>query len=314
MECVKFESIKQNLGEKLGRGMQAEIYHHKSDPTKVIKFFHKVKRGSDSLDYIDNVQARTNLEYTISKKAGELGVSPKIYDFAECKKNNVYDAYLVMDKVVGHTVQTFAEVDQYMPKVMHKLRKLREINIDHSDINSGNYMIGTIAGNPTPDIYIIDYGSATIQRKPQDIRLNSITEMSNFLKSQIMRESLLEKTRKDMAKKTNDRICQFNERCQMGKEDEISILREEYDKKPYKTPDIPDNLSQRDKTILSRFNVLNPLFNETDSGPLSYRQKKLYPDYSNIKPRAVLLDHFSKKNRTGGRKKSNRRSYKKRNK
>lgn len=145
--CDKFAT---ELGDKIGSGMQGTIHASKSNPDNVIK---KVIRHNSHAD-------DTRGEFDISRKAGELGVGPKIFAAENCPHKSIADkfiGYMEMEKITGKTIDDDADME-YLPVLTQKLTTLRDNGIKYEDeMNSGNYMIGTTKSHLEPTLWIIDY-------------------------------------------------------------------------------------------------------------------------------------------------------------
>lgn len=156
MNC---ENVNTYLGDFIGRGAQGYICNHAFDEHKVIKV-----SNERPVNKLMGPHVIIN-EWSLAKKAGELGVSPRVYDFLICREpteaGEKYKGYIVMDKIHGKTLTTSSEVLKYLPKIIKKMRILKEHNVYYTDFNAANIMIGTIEGSSSPrkQIYLIDYGA-----------------------------------------------------------------------------------------------------------------------------------------------------------
>ena len=167
MNC---ENIKEYLGEEIGKGDggNGKVYQHKKYPSRVIK----VTPVTTSKNWLNknNLTALAE-EFVIAKKAGELGVSPKIYGeeiliIEEDPIKKTFKSYMEMDKIIGKTITTRKEVDEYLDEIMRKFDTLKQAGIYRDDNKSANFMIGKLPDSKKEDVYIIDFGGA--KYKPQD--------------------------------------------------------------------------------------------------------------------------------------------------
>ena len=159
MNC---ENIKEYLGEEIGKGGNGIVYQHKKYPSRVIK----VTPVTTSKNWLNknSPNALAN-EFKIAKKAGELGVSPKIYGeeiliIEEDPIKKTFKSYMEMDKIIGKTITTKKEVDEHLDEIMRKIDTLKQARIYRDDNKSANFMIGKLPDSKKEDVYIIDFGGA----------------------------------------------------------------------------------------------------------------------------------------------------------
>jgi hypothetical protein len=113
---MNFENIKEYLGEEIGKGDggNGKVYQHKKYPSRVIKVTPVTDPTKNWLNK-NNLPVALAEEFEIAKKAGELGVSPKVYgeEIITIKDpiKNTSKSYMEMDKIIGKTITTRKEVD-----------------------------------------------------------------------------------------------------------------------------------------------------------------------------------------------------------
>ena len=162
---MNFENIKEYLGEEIGKGDggNGKVYQHKKYPSRVIKVTPVADPNKNWLNK-DNNEIALEKEFEIAKKAGELGVSPKIYgekiSMIKDPIKNTFKSYMEMDKIIGKTITTRKEVDEYLDEIMRKFDILKQAGIYRKDNKSANFMIGKLPHSEKVDVYIIDFGGA----------------------------------------------------------------------------------------------------------------------------------------------------------
>lgn len=92
-------------------------------------------------------------EYSLQRKAGKAGISPRAYDYDTVSK------YIVMEKMDGHLIDLIAKQKGILHKYQQKriveiFSTLDKIGVFHNDANICNYMM------KGKEIYIIDFGFA----------------------------------------------------------------------------------------------------------------------------------------------------------
>lgn len=107
----------------------------------------------DSCEYAMKIPV-TNKEYDFSKRAGELGIGPKVIMYGGLTPEN---GYMIMEKINGVVLnkKSVDDIVKYFTIALDKYKELTESGIFQNDLNSDNVMIDT-KGN----VFIIDYGLA----------------------------------------------------------------------------------------------------------------------------------------------------------
>jgi serine/threonine protein kinase len=102
----------------------------------------------------------------LAKKAGKLGVGPKVFDGYECKVGkNVY-FITVMEYLEGETYLNFFKshknnkeiLEQIVQDISSKVKKLNDNNILHKDVHGENIIV--MKKGDKHISFIIDYGNA----------------------------------------------------------------------------------------------------------------------------------------------------------
>jgi tRNA A-37 threonylcarbamoyl transferase component Bud32 len=129
--------------EKLGEGKEGTTYLVLDKKNK--EYAMKTFRPGKSIDTLKR-------EYYLQKKAGDMGVSPKVHNY------DIVSKYIVMDKMDGHLYSLVAKKQKGKLKKEQQLRileifdKLDQAEVFHNDPNLANYMY------KGDTIYIIDFG------------------------------------------------------------------------------------------------------------------------------------------------------------
>jgi serine/threonine protein kinase len=146
----------------------------------------------------------------IAKKAGRLGVGPKVFDGYECKvSKNVY-FITVMEYVEGETYVNFFKshkgnkelLEQLVKDIHTKVRKLNDNNILHKDVHGENIII-VKKGEKYASV-IIDYGNAVYS---EDKNLPTLDDPKDPNKSIDVNASLVDKL---IFKLLDDKVISLN--------------------------------------------------------------------------------------------------------
>tara|TARA_B100001964_G_C14181252_1_gene576367 strand:- start:618 stop:1526 length:909 start_codon:yes stop_codon:yes gene_type:complete len=125
-------------------------------------------------------------EINISKKMGELGIGPKIYDAYYCKENNKYLIFIVQEYMKGGDLEQWLEDgNKFTSKLKLELKK--KINLMHTngfyhgDLHKNNILIQNKDGT-NPELFLGDFGLTTSQKILNDInQQDDITNMRAIL-------------------------------------------------------------------------------------------------------------------------------------
>ena len=114
-------------------------------------------------------------EYAVAKKAGELGLGPRVYDLYRYKPEKCYmfEMEYLQDFVM---LSELSEVDLKLvyPLIEDKVRELDEAGIKHNDLHDDNIMINPENG----DVKCVDYGYAKLYKRPVENDLSWFISMS----------------------------------------------------------------------------------------------------------------------------------------
>lgn len=117
-----------------------------------------------SIDFVEN-------EYSISKKCGDLGISPKTYEHFYCCNSYLFslNSIIVMDYVEGVTLNNYFsdyQIDfNIYKKIKEKIssinKKLKKHKIIHNDLHSENILV-FFKTEKDLELKIIDFGISSI--------------------------------------------------------------------------------------------------------------------------------------------------------
>lgn len=136
------KKVCNNCNKYLGKGRHGRVYTSKKNKNIVIKIIKKKDYNND--------------EFKFAKKAGDLGIGPKIY-----KKSTNKDYVLIYMELITIPLykwllkkHTKKEYDDAYTKLVKLVKKLHKNNIIHGDIHVGN--IGLIKNKWV----LYDYGKS----------------------------------------------------------------------------------------------------------------------------------------------------------
>lgn len=208
--------IDKKLGSKIGFGTQGTIYQNIENPNTVFK---KIIRSNIHKDDTEQM-------FEISRKAGVLGVGPKVFTTLICPNPRYpeakFNGYLEMEKIIGKTLDTENDM-KYKAQLLDKLTLLRDNGIKYDDnFNAGNYMIGTTASHPEAQIWIIDYGDKLTPVNDIPIITDKyVTDILDYgIKQGIQKkeiEQIIKKAREDAEQRAKDAVKKIREKSkQLG--------------------------------------------------------------------------------------------------
>jgi hypothetical protein len=161
------------LGELIGKGVQGSVFQYIGEDKWVIK--KTAKRKNDMIN-------KTETEIAISKKAGIIDVSPKIIDYIIIIKEKQHIGYIVMEKIIGRTLQKSDLNDEtIIKKITNKINKLRNNKIEYGDYNIDNFLIGKPIGDEEEDVYIVDFGGSKYYENESDIIIKDENQIKCIL-------------------------------------------------------------------------------------------------------------------------------------
>ena len=161
IDCVDIKNKKL-----IGRGSNGSVY--KLDASTLVKIIN-INTLYSYNNNTDKLKEIIDSEYNIAKKAGDIGVGPKVYNHFICKSDSGYYHIIYMENIKNSTTLTSwlekktnqKNKEELLNKIKIKLRKLHDNNIIHRDMWSDNILVVKKKNNF--DIVIIDYGFAQVQ-------------------------------------------------------------------------------------------------------------------------------------------------------
>ncbi len=172
-KCIENIELSKELGrqnielrKELGRGVKGTVFE--SCIEQNCKYVLKVVEFS-----IDPFEAETEIkeladEVEISKRAAKRNISPQIYGFWICIKNNrpAY-GFIVMD-MLNITLKSWLErqpdyqtaIKSIQRKLNEKLDNLHQEGIIHNDLSNVNVLL-KLNGEPEP--FLIDFGASLLK-------------------------------------------------------------------------------------------------------------------------------------------------------
>ena len=147
----------------LGEGAYGKVY-------LVSKHKYKYAIKVQELRGDDEEQDQLRREYEISKKMGELGIGPKIYDYYVCKdpQTGKLRSYIIMEYMRGGNIMDWLDnqenlsnktIQDLSKQLRSKLHKVHKAKFVHKDLHEGNIFI-QIHKNGKPELMIGDFGLA----------------------------------------------------------------------------------------------------------------------------------------------------------
>lgn len=166
LKCIKEKiDIKKDY---LGKGKYGYVY--KINPNVAVKVTDLigVYEATHKPFCKNHVKECIHEEYTLSKKAGELGVGPKIFNAFVCKVSKKEHYHIMyMELIKGVTLEdwlkkkniTQKDKNLVLDKLKAALTKLHQHNIIHEDLHDNNVMV---TGNSSKnyDVKLVDFGLA----------------------------------------------------------------------------------------------------------------------------------------------------------
>ncbi len=194
LKCI--DNLFLDKDDIIGRGLYATVF--KISHNIAVKISDLSKYGNNDKYCEDDLYFCIKKELQLSKKAGDLGIGPKIYNHYICKvsKNEFY-LIIYMEHINGPTLkkwlENFNDTDlfllqkkQIFKKIKQKLDLMHKNHIYHKDLHSGNILV--TEKNGILDVIIIDYNRAL-----NDYDLEKVNKMKdNLMIEKILEQNSLE--------------------------------------------------------------------------------------------------------------------------
>jgi tRNA A-37 threonylcarbamoyl transferase component Bud32 len=174
--CIKAEYNVKNKLESSGSGAFGDVFK-----TKGKKYSYAVKvididKQDDDAIWFNKGKPKDKLtdietEAEITKKMGDLGIGPKLYDVYHCDDNNKPKYYFVMQYMNQGSLDSYMEKNklktlkpQLINSIISKLQKMHDNGYIHNDLHSGNILVNK-KKNGTLEFYISDFGLSENSKK-----------------------------------------------------------------------------------------------------------------------------------------------------
>jgi tRNA A-37 threonylcarbamoyl transferase component Bud32 len=165
LACLKSKEDEEGA-RYLNEGDYGKVY--RLGPSKCVKIINISESELQATDdRIDDIFFPREVE--ISKKAGELGIGPKIEDAYICFQENDSSCHgvIYMEWLEGKTLydwlskgRSTEEIAKVRDLVEAKIQKMHAHGIIHMDLHNGNVFILLDAKGEVKDVSFIDYGFA----------------------------------------------------------------------------------------------------------------------------------------------------------
>ena len=101
-------------------------------------------------------------EIKLTLKAAALNVGPRILYSKICSDADLRpNGYIVMERINGSYIKK-EQIQPHRDEIRSLIDTLYSNRIDHDDLHNRNIMVGTTPSNPSPRIWLIDYGAAIL--------------------------------------------------------------------------------------------------------------------------------------------------------
>ena len=142
------------------------IYRDVNDPTIVVKEIELPK-------WLPRAQVEAEFEY--ARRAGDLGVGPKVFYTTFCEINGKTVGYMVMEYIDGRTFQTTdMENQEFVDQLNRLFEVMSENDMYYHDLHSQNVMVGRTSSDETERVYLIDFGDIGPMRGRRPPTVNDI--------------------------------------------------------------------------------------------------------------------------------------------
>jgi hypothetical protein len=184
--CIKAEYNVKKRVESSGSGAFGDVFKTKGkkytyavkvidiDKNEDADFIFQRGKPKDKLTIIEN-------EAEITKKMGDLGIGPKVYDIYHCNDNNKPKYYFVMQYMNQGSLASYMDKNKLktlkpnlINSIMNKLQKMHDHGYIHNDLHIGNILVNKNK-NGTLEFFISDFGLS--QNSKKQVQNNQETEL-----------------------------------------------------------------------------------------------------------------------------------------
>lgn len=189
--CIKAEYNIKNKVESSGSGAFGDVFKTKGKKyTYAVKVINIDKQedspwndGKDKLKQIES-------EATITRKMGELGIGPKIFDVYYCNDDNKPKYYFVMEFMNQGSLESYMEKNNLkklpanqVKTIIAKLKKMHDLGYIHNDLHTGNVLVNK-KSNGNIDFFISDFGLASDNDKQaKEDQERELKRLKNYLET-----------------------------------------------------------------------------------------------------------------------------------
>jgi len=149
--------------KEIGRGFFGNVYLASKGKHK-----YAVKVQDIKVDFKGEIKDFKN-EIEVSKKMGEIGVGPKIYDAYYCKYKGNYKFFIVQEYMNGGDLKSWLLENKLTLKLKNqlkmKLKKMHKHNYYHGDLHTGNIFV-KVGCRGCPELFLGDFG---LSKKQSDL-------------------------------------------------------------------------------------------------------------------------------------------------
>lgn len=195
--CIKAEYNIKNKLESSGSGAFGDVFKTKGKKySYAIKVIDIDKHNDDDIwfrrgkpkDKLTGIEK----EAEITKKMGDLGIGPKLYDVYHCNDNNKPKYYFVMQYMNQGSLDSYMEKNklktlkpQLINSIITKLQKMHDNGYIHNDLHPGNILVNK-KKNGILEFYISDFGlSENSKKQTQNDQESELLNIKKYLETGI---------------------------------------------------------------------------------------------------------------------------------
>jgi tRNA A-37 threonylcarbamoyl transferase component Bud32 len=193
--CIKAEYNIKNKLKSSGSGAFGDVFKTKGKKhTYAVKII-DINKQDDNMDYFQKGKPKDKLtiiekEAEITKKMGDLGIGPKLYDVYHCNDNNTPKYYFVMQYMNQGSLYSYMYKNKLQTlkpdlinSIITKIQKMHDNGIIHNDLHFGNILVNK-KKNGTLEFYISDFGlSENAKKQIQNEQELELLHVKNYLEN-----------------------------------------------------------------------------------------------------------------------------------
>jgi len=190
--CIKAEYNIDNNVETIDKWQNL----YKSNGKKYA-YMVKVFKPDDHYDIDINFLSKIEAEAKITKKMGELGLGPKLYDVYYCNDNNEHKYYFVMEYMNEGLLSSYLDKNNlkkipaiHIKQLLDKLKKLHKYGYIHGSLYSWSSIFVHKKLNKKLDFFFGDFGNAiNVDEKEQKDKTAEFDRFKSTLENSWYREN-----------------------------------------------------------------------------------------------------------------------------